>query len=134
MNLIKILRLQDEGKQTLSSGFVFNGITKIFEFKVLELPWLNNQRRISCIPKGLYDVEKFNSPTFGNVFLYQEVQGRDMIEMHPGNFVTDILGCQLPGEGFTDINRDGLLDVTSSRKTLGILWDLMEDEFKIEIL
>ena len=129
-----LLRLQDEGKQTLGNGFVYNGITKLFEFKLLELPWLNNQRRISCIPKDIYDVEKFNSPAFGNVFLYNDVPDRDMIEMHPGNYVSDILGCQLPGEGFTDINQDGLLDVTSSRKTLEILWDLMPDEFKIEIL
>lgn len=134
MRTIKILRLDDDTKQTLSFGWVFDKVTKLFEFRVLELPWKDNERRVSCIPKGLYDVEKFNSPTFGNVFLYQEVPNRDMIEMHPGNYHSDVLGCQLPGEGFTDIDGDGLLDVTSSRKTLEIIWDLMPDEFKIEIL
>jgi hypothetical protein len=134
VKVIKILRLEDDSNQSLSFGWVFDRVTKLFEFRVLELPWKKNRKRISCIPKGLYDVEKFNSPTFGNVFLFNDVQSRDMIEMHPGNYNKDTLGCLLPGEGFTDINRDGLLDVVSSRNTMEHLWDLMPDEFKIEIL
>ena len=83
MKTIKILRIQDDTKQTLGMALVFDGIFKVFEFKTLELPWKNNERQISCIPKGEYTVEKFNSPTFGNVFLFEDVPDRDMIEMHP---------------------------------------------------
>ena len=134
MRTIKIIRLDDDGKQTLSFAWVFDKVTKLFEFRVLELPWKRNQQNVSCIPKDIYTVVKFNSPTHGNVFLYQDVPNREYIEMHPGNYNSQIRGCQLPGEAFSDINSDGLLDVTSSRKTLEIIWDLMPEEFRIEIL
>ncbi len=32
--------------------------------KTIELPWLENQRRISCIPEGTYVIKKRYSPKF----------------------------------------------------------------------
>ena len=131
---IQIIRLrQDFVKQTLGHGIVFDGLKKVFEFNTLELPWLKNQKKISCIPAGRYWIKKYNSPKFGIVFLYENVKNRSMIEMHSGNYYTDILGCQLPGAGFTDINNDGLLDVYSSRITLNRLLELMPDRFQLSI-
>jgi hypothetical protein len=57
-----------------------------------------------------------------------------MIEMHPGNYYTQIRGCQLPGDGYADINKDGLYDVTRSRDTMHDILALVDYEFEIEIL
>lgn len=84
-------------------------------FKTLELPWLNNQKKISCIPEGIYSYQFYESPKFGKVILINNVPKRSMIEIHPGNFTSDIQGCILPGDAHTDINGDGTPDVTNSR-------------------
>lgn len=134
MKQISILRIrQDDTVQTLGHGTVFDGLDKVFEFNTLELPWLQNKRRISCIPSGNYIVEKYSSPKFGIVFLFQNVKGRSMIEIHQGNYFSQILGCILAGAGFSDINNDGYLDVYSSKVTLGKLLDIMPDKFKVSI-
>lgn len=134
MRQILITRIrQDDTTQTLGHSIVYDGVKKIFEFNTLELPWKENKSRISCIPEGRYIVEKFNSPKFGGVFLFNDVKGRSMIEMHTGNYYTDILGCILPGAGLTDINNDGYLDVHSSGKTMEKLLELMPNKFTITI-
>ncbi len=130
---LQIIRQLDDNNQTLGYGFIYDDLIKIFEFRTLELPDRNNLPRISCIPVGFYNVIKFDSPTFGNVFLLEGVPDRSMIEIHAGNYNKDTLGCILPGDGFADINRDGLMDVTSSRKTMNTLYDLLPEEFKINI-
>jgi hypothetical protein len=105
----------------------------IFTCKTLELPWKDNKHKISCIPVGTYDVIKFDSPHNGNVFLLQNVPDRGDIEIHAGNYHTDILGCILVGKGYEDIGGDHELDIINSRVTLLHLLDLMPDKFKITI-
>lgn len=129
-----LTRLNDDRKQTLGILQVFDGLTKVFECKTLELPNKNNQKSISCIPIGTYTVIPFNSPSKGKCFLLKDVPNRSMIEIHKGNFYTDILGCILVGSKFTDINNDGLLDVVSSGTTLDKLLDLAEDGFILTIV
>lgn len=110
-------RFEDDGVQTLGELQIYLGKSKIFECKTLELPWNNNSPQISCIPKGSYRVKPYTSPSKGDVYLLVDVPGRDMIEIHVGNYHTDIQGCILVGEEFKYINSDNELDVTNSRKT-----------------
>ena len=134
MRQILITRIrQDDTTQTLGHLIVYDGVKKIFECNTLELPWKENKNRISCIPDGAYWVEKYNSVKFGSVFLFNNVKGRSMIEMHTGNYHTDILGCILAGAGLSDINQDGYLDVYSSRRTMEKLLELMPDKFTVKI-
>ena len=136
MKHLSILRIkQDELIQTLGYGVVFDGIGKIFEFSTLELPWLQNRRNISCIPLGNYDVEKYLSPTKGRgeVFQFTNVPGRSNVQIHIGNYYTDILGCILVGAGFTDINKDGFMDIYSSKRTMNKLLELMPNFFQLTI-
>lgn len=130
---IQIVRLSDNGKQTLGRGFVFSGIHKIFEFTTLELPWKNNEKRISCIPPGAYNVNKRISPKFGQSFHIKDVENRSYILIHAGNYNDDTLGCILVGDGFIDIDKDGLLDIYSSKDTLRHLNNLMTNEFTLSI-
>lgn len=124
----------DKPKCTIGSGYVKYGTKILYSFKTLELPWKNNERQISCIPKGLYTAKKHSSPKFGQSFWLQNVPGRSEILVHPGNYTSQILGCILPGDRHSDINGDGITDVTNSKKTMSELYNLMPDEFEIEIL
>jgi hypothetical protein len=51
----------------------------------IELPWLHNQRRISCIPEGEYLLLKRFSLKFKWHIHLQNVPGRDFILIHPAN-------------------------------------------------
>ncbi len=107
----------------------------VFEFKTLELPWNENQRRISCIPAGDYLVEKCK-PTAKRPYEYfhvLNVPGRDSILWHPGNYTRQILGCFLPGESHVDLDKDGTIDITNTTATLKILTTLMPDKFKLTV-
>lgn len=133
MRSLKIIRLQSDSKQTLGLGYVFDGLEKVYEFKTLELPWLDNQRNISCIRAGKYKVEKRISPKFGWTFHIKNVRDRSHILIHSGNYYSQIEGCILVGKSFSDINDDGCLDVTDSVPTIDLLLDLMPLEFELNI-
>jgi hypothetical protein len=116
-NLIFINRIEYQKNQTLGIGNCLG-----FEFKTLELPWLNNARSISCIPIGIYKAFIRNSPRWKrDVIELIDVPGRKNIQIHPGNYFYDIEGCILPGARFVDLDGDGNLDVTSSVVTFNKL-------------
>lgn len=137
MRQILITRIQqDDDVQTLGHLTVFDGLEKIFECSTLELPWKDNKKSVSCIPEGLYWVDKYLSPTKGRgiVFQFSNVPSRSNVQIHKGNYFTEILGCILLGAGFTDINKDGYLDVYSSGRTMDKLLELMPDKFTVKII
>ncbi len=119
---------------TLGSAVITNKDISVFTFKTMELPWLDNQRRVSCIPKGTYKAVRHNSPKFGETFWIQDVPGRSEILIHKGNYTKDTLGCILPGKAHIDINGDGTMDVTSSKKTMEKILKTMPNIFTIEIV
>jgi hypothetical protein len=106
-------------EQTLGKLFAVTD-KDIFRCRTLELPWLDNEPWISCIPEGVYNVSvlqespKFNYPHL----LIHNVPRRTDIKIHRGNFKRDITGCILVGKNFIDIDSDGLVDVTHSTDTL----------------
>ncbi len=51
----------------------------------IELPWKNNQARVSCIPEGRYELIKRWSPKFGRHLQVMNVSGREYILIHPAN-------------------------------------------------
>ena len=73
--------------------------------KTIELPWKNNQRRISCIPEGIYKIRKRFSPKFKWHIEIMNVKNRDYILFHPANdALKELNGCIAPvseliGEG-----------------------------------
>lgn len=127
MKLI-ITRYQSDHKQSIGTAELckVNG-TRIAKWHSLELPNLNNQRRISRIPKGIYKARKHTSPKFGRSLWLQDVPNRSEILIHKGNYHSDILGCILLGKGLADINKDGFMDVTQSSVAIKELMDLLVD-------
>jgi hypothetical protein len=83
----------------------------------LERPWKNNERNVSCIPAGTYTCKRVHSPHFGcEVFQIMNVQHRDNVLIHFGNYVQNSEGCVLVGTSFADINSDGVMDQTASQQ------------------
>jgi hypothetical protein len=131
---IEIKRTYKENA-TYGEAQVIDNHEPVFDFKTLELPWQENQRRISCIPEGEYMVWKMQ-PTAKRKYEYlwvQDVKGRDSILFHPGNYTRQILGCILPGENHTDLDKDGIVDITNTTATLKMLTALLPDKFKLTI-
>lgn len=104
-------------KETCGDLQVFDEKGKItFSAKTLELPWLMNQKGISCVPRGLYSVRWSFSPRLLH-YTYElvNVPNRTGVRIHPGNFFFDIEGCILLGDSYGDINHDPYADILNSR-------------------
>lgn len=129
MDKIILTRIYDDGIQTL--GVLISYKIRMF---TLELAWKNNQKKISCIPKGTYKVIPRTSTKYGNHFHITNVQNRDAILFHAGNKHSDILGCILVGLGLKDINTDGLVDLTQSRNAMNLLLRNHPNGFDLEIV
>lgn len=63
----------------------------------VERPWAENKPNISCIPEGLYNVERVKSPKFGDVWEVKDVTGRTHILFHSANRAKELQGCIAPG-------------------------------------
>ena len=99
----------------------------------LELPWRNNARGRSCIPAGTYQASLYDSPRHGIVVLLDDVPGRSMIEIHAGNYTTQIEGCILVGDSVRYLDGDRIPDVTNSRATLLKLLAGLPQTFNVKI-
>ncbi len=65
----------------------------------LELPWRDNHKDTSCIPEGTYLCKLKFSPEHGiNLYWITDVEGRDDVEIHWGNFPANTKGCVLVGQ------------------------------------
>jgi hypothetical protein len=63
----------------------------------IELPWKDNQPRVSCVPEGRYELRRRYSPKFKEHLLIKGVQGRSFILLHPANdALRELMGCIAP--------------------------------------
>lgn len=119
MRKLFLERFSDDGKQTLGRLFVrdING-NDFFRGVSIELTWRDNERKVSCIPIGSYQIRKAFSEHYGEHLDVLNVYGRSGIKIHAANFSRQLFGCIAPGILHTHIDADGLKDVTSSRFAL----------------
>ncbi len=74
-----------------------NGELKLVVCNTIELPWLRNQRNISCIPEGRYELKTRVTKKRGRHLLVLNVKGRDGILIHPANdALKELRGCIAP--------------------------------------
>ena len=136
--MIKLILIRDHKEnETLGKFLVMDGINELFQCYCLELPWLNNEHNVSCIPEGNYDVIKYSYANHPNVFWVQDVPDRDGIMIHIGNFATgshiDTEGCLLPCMDFEDIDGNGTLDGARPDVAMLGLNQYLPDKFKLTI-
>lgn len=63
----------------------------------IELPWRNNQQRLSCIPEGKYVLQIRFSHKFQWHLQLNDVKDRDLILIHPANDAKrELRGCIAP--------------------------------------
>ena len=102
--------------------------------ETLELPWKNNANSISCIPDGRYVVKKTYSPRFKkDMWEVLNVPKRKGIRIHAANYVSQLEGCIALGLSRFDLNKDGVIDITNSKKALSILDSELSNEFELII-
>jgi hypothetical protein len=74
-----------------------NGELVLKVCNTIELPWLHNQRNVSCIPEGRYELKKRVTQKRGQHLLVVNVKGRDGILIHPANDAKkELRGCIAP--------------------------------------
>ncbi len=72
----------------------------------IELPWKNNETKVSCIPEGKYFIKKRYSSKFKWHLELTEVKNRNLILLHPANnAIKELNGCIAP---VTKISGTGL--------------------------
>ena len=109
----------------------------LVNLKTVELPWVNNEAKISCIPAGVYSaIVGHRAPRFGWSIWLQRVPGRSEILIHAANFVHQLRGCIAPGLFHRDIDGDGIIDVSNSGDAMSILKIYLKgfEEIEIEIV
>jgi len=126
-------RIEETEFHTLGELFILEDGELLYKCKTLELPWRLNQKKVSCIPKGIYNVVPRQSPKYHEHFHVENVPNRDYILFHSGNFTKDTLGCILVGRAHVDIDGDGNRDVTSSSSTMKELNAIIKESFELTI-
>ena len=67
---------------------------------IMEPPWRDNRRNVSCIPEGKYQVKylpRSASGKYKDCYHVTGVKNRTGVLFHKGNTVNDTMGCMLPG-------------------------------------
>lgn len=128
-----INRLIENKVETLGRFYLYDGYKQVFSCVVLELPDRQNQTSISRICAGVYKCKRRWSEKFKWHYILEDVDGRELILIHFGNYFTDTRGCLIFGNDFAHINKDEYPDVTSSKKTMKKLLDFVGDEFELTI-
>lgn len=118
--------------------------------KILERPWLDNARGVSCIPEGLYDVI-WSGPVLkddprtevdesgGRIyrpyehFILPRVQGRSGILIHAGTVPGHSQGCLLVGSRFVGVETP-FPSLAESRVKLAWMTSNMPRKWKLRIL
>ena len=108
----------------------FNGQYVCF---TLELPWKENQKNISCIPEGSYELKSRTSKKFKRHLEVMDVYGRSGILLHPANdALNELQGCIAPVMQLTGIGK-GIYSRLAMEKLLSIFYQAKEREEKLTL-
>jgi len=122
--MIEITRLEQTGKGTIGTLLIDGVATGLW---TLELPWKDNEKNVSCIPTGTYQlVLEYSNKYKKDLFELKSVPNRTEIKVHVGNYLSDIKGCILVGSDI-DFLEDGNRVVWKSSKAFDKFMALMGD-------
>jgi hypothetical protein len=100
----------------------------------IELPWLDNQQRVSCIPEGEYVLRKRFSPKFQWHLHLRNVPGRDLILIHPANDAKrELLGCIASVTKHTGIGK-GSLSRKAMEKLKALVYEAMDRNEEVKLI
>lgn len=94
---VKLIRMYDEDG---TNGTIYIDGQKVCHS--IELPWRENERRISCIPEGTYPMRKRNSKKYKEHLEIPDVENRAAILIHcANNAEKELRGCIAPVTSLT---------------------------------
>ncbi|MEI7510473.1 MAG: DUF5675 family protein [Flavobacterium sp.] len=105
-----------------------------FICNTIELPWKNNETKVSCIPEGKYFIRKRYSRKFHWHLEVLDVPQRSLILFHPANnALQELNGCiapvtKLSGPGLGLMSRKAFLSLKS------MVYKTLEHNESVEIL
>ncbi len=102
MKTITLLRISKSTKCTM--GVFIDNTTGLPFCISIELPWLDNQVGISCIPTGAYIGGVYSSVEYPDVYQVKNVPKRSSILVRIGNTISDTTGSILPGMYYGEEN------------------------------
>ncbi|WP_310558755.1 DUF5675 family protein [Flavobacterium sp.] len=114
-----------------------NGILECegkFICKTIELPWKNNETKVSCIPEGKYFIRKRYSKRFQWHLEIINVKNRSLILFHPANnALKELKGCigpvtKLSGPGF------GLMSRKAFSKLKNLVYPIIDKNESVELI
>lgn len=105
-----ILRLKRDAETQASTPGMLTVATEAGErfWFTIEQPWRDNQKGVSCVPMGLYELVPYLSPTHGATWCLHNPPlgiyagfgpraappgGRDFCELHSANWARQLEGC-----------------------------------------
>jgi len=101
----------------------------------LERGWNDNKKRISCIPDGSYTLRLEYSKKFKKkLWEIYNVKNRSECKFHAANYWYQLNGCISLGEKRIDINNDGHLDVTKSKKTMSKFHKMLKNSINVILI
>ena len=110
-----------------------NGELKLVVCNTIELPWLQNERNVSCIPEGRYELRKRFIKKFGLHLLVVDVPDRSWILIHPANDAkTQLKGCIAPVTKLTGPGK-GSESRLANEKLKALLLEALERKEKVFI-
>ena len=100
----------------------------------IELPWRENETRVSCIPEGKYFIKKRYSQKFQWHLEVVNVPNRSLILFHPANnAMQELNGCiapvtQLSGPGL------GLMSRKAFTRLKSLVYKALENNESVELI
>jgi len=105
-----------------------------FICNTIELPWKNNETKVSCIPEGKYFIRKRYSKKFQWHLEIFNVKNRSLILFHPANnALQELNGCiapvtKLSGPGL------GLMSRKAFTKLKNLAYEALDKEESVELI
>ena len=100
----------------------------------IELPWKNNEKRVSCIPEGKYFIRKRYSQKFKWHLEVLDVENRSFILFHPANnALRELNGCIAP---VTKLSRPGLglMSRKAFEKLKTLVYQALDNKESVELI
>ena len=100
----------------------------------IELPWKNNETRVSCIPEGKYFIRKRYSQKFKWHLEVLDVENRSFILFHPANnALKELNGCiapvtKLSGPGL------GLMSRKAFERLKTLVYQALDNKESVELI
>lgn len=100
----------------------------------IELPWKNNETKVSCIPEGKYFLKKRFSSKFKWHLELVEVKNRNLILFHPANnAIKELNGCIAPVTKISGAGL-GLLSRKAFTKLKTIVYKALDEKQRVLII